>query len=244
MSVTLYLGDCLEVMRSMPDKSVDAVITSPPYNKTGFREGKDGHPNIFKADMNYRTFSDNMDEKEYWDWQRKIFEESYRILKDTGSLFYNHIIRRYNGMAHHPIVELCDTQLKFYQQIIWDRIGSFNNNLTYLDLMTELILWFVKDKPTVNKNVSHRNEIWRIKPSCDKGHPATFPVALPKNCILLSTNPNDTILDPFAGSGTTGVACIQTNRNFIGIEIDPVYYALAEKRIHEAQQQPSLLEAK
>jgi len=68
-------------------------------------------------------------------------------------------------------------------------------------------------------------------------HPTQKPIALMKWCIEMFTNPGDTVLDCFVGSGTTGVACVQLNRNFIGIEIDPTYYAIAEKRIAQAQRQ-------
>ena len=74
----------------------------------------------------------------------------------------------------------------------------------------------------------------------DKQHPTQKPLALIKELILSCTLEGDTVLDPFMGSGTTGVACVQTGRNFIGIEIDPAYFAIAEKRIAEAQLQPRL----
>ena len=73
-------------------------------------------------------------------------------------------------------------------------------------------------------------------------HPTQKPLELMEWVILNYTNPGDTILDPFMGSGTTGVACVQTGRNFIGIEICEEYFRIAEKRIKSAQQQPSLLE--
>jgi DNA modification methylase len=71
-------------------------------------------------------------------------------------------------------------------------------------------------------------------------HPTQKPIGLMKWCIERYTSAGDTVLDPFMGSGTTGVACVQTGRNFIGIEIDPTYFAIAERRIAEAQMQPRL----
>jgi DNA modification methylase len=71
-------------------------------------------------------------------------------------------------------------------------------------------------------------------------HPSPKPIEYMTKLILRLTNEGDTILDCFMGSGTTGVACVQTGRNFIGIEIDPTYYDIAVKRIFEAQQQPRL----
>ena len=71
-------------------------------------------------------------------------------------------------------------------------------------------------------------------------HPCEKPLSVMKWALERFTNEGDTILDPFMGSGTTGVACVQTGRNFIGIEIDPTYFAIAERRIKEAQMQPRL----
>ena len=75
------------------------------------------------------------------------------------------------------------------------------------------------------------------QPDQKNGHPWAKPLYLVRFLVARWTNPGDTILDPFMGSGTTGVACVQTGRNFIGIEIDPTYYAIAEKRIAQAQRQ-------
>jgi len=72
-------------------------------------------------------------------------------------------------------------------------------------------------------------------------HPTTKPLWLMQRLVTVSTNPDMTVLDCFMGSGTTGVACVQTGRNFIGIEIDPTYFAIAERRIAEAQKQPRLI---
>ena len=236
MSFELHLGDCLEVMNNIPDGSVDCIVTSPPYNKLGFRGGRKGHSNEAKADMDYNSFDDNMNEHDYWNWQNEIFNEAYRVLKYDGSMFYNHKVRRFNGKAHHPITELMNNNMTFYQQIIWNRKSSADHNLLYLDPTTELILWFVKGTPSVRKqNKNRRGEVWEITPVQDKEHPATFPTSLPLSCIDLSNA--QVVLDPFMGSGTTGVACAQLGRKFIGIEIDPEYFEIAQKRIELAYAQ-------
>jgi len=107
--------------------------------------------------------------------------------------------------------------------LVWDK-------MTYLPSMSRVELaWTNADIPAkyimINSNNSNRV------------HPTQKPVSLMKWCIELFTNPTDTILDPFMGSGTTGVACVQTGRNFIGIEIEEKYFNIAEKRIAEAQLQ-------
>ena len=78
------------------------------------------------------------------------------------------------------------------------------------------------------------SEVWQINAKTCKEHPAPFPIELPLNCIKLTTLPGDTVLDPFMGWGTTGVACVNTNRRFIGIELDDGYFNIAKKRIEEA----------
>ena len=90
------------------------------------------------------------------------------------------------------------------------------------------LAWCSYKKPA--KIIRHRFVMGKV-------HPAEKPIGLMKQILENYTNEGDTILDPFMGSGTTGVACVQTGRNFIGIEIDPEYFAIAEKRIKEAQMQ-------
>ena len=192
----------------------------------------------WKEDIDYSTYDDNMPEEEYWKWQREILNESFRILKPSGSFFYNHKVRRYERKAYHPIVELIDHKLTFYQQIVWNRKGSVNNHKSYLSTTTELIFWFIKDKPKVNKKQApFTSEVWTISPAFGNKHPAPFPTQLVDGCVLLTTDKNDTVLDPFMGSGTTGVACAQLGRKFIGIEIDKDYFEIAKKRIELAYSQ-------
>ena len=237
--VELYLGDCLDVMLSI--RGAQTVVFSPPYNKTGFREGKLGHSHKAPADMNYNTFDDNMLESEYWAWQRAVLGHCSAMIQHGGSVFYNHKVRRYNGIAHHPMQELNHLTLNFYQQIVWNRRSSVDNNLYYMTPTTELILWFAKEVPQVFKSeCPHKSEVWNMAPACDPDHPATFPIALPRACILLTTSPGNLVVDPFMGSGTTGVAAVKEGRRFVGIELDPEYFEIAKKRIMDAQKQPRL----
>ena len=98
-----------------------------------------------------------------------------------------------------------------------------------------------KNNKTVIGKLGFRENIWEFHAGNNgdetTAHPAPFPMKLAKDHLRSWTNPGDTILDPFMGSGTTGVACAQLGRNFIGIELDPDYFAIAEKRIKTAQSQ-------
>jgi len=227
-------GDCLEVMKGIPDKSVDLVLTSPPYNKTGYRGHRDnskGRGRWSGADIAYGNFQDDLAEPEYQKWQIQILNECYRTLKKRGSVLYNHKIRRAKSQASHPMEWLLKTNLKFYQQIIWDRGSTPDHNLTYLDPITELIFWFTKDKPLCHKDNKWATEIWRFNADNNNNHPAPFPLTLANLCISLTTLPDMLILDPFLGSGTTAVACKELGRKYIGIEINEHYCQIAERRL-------------
>ena len=90
----------------------------------------------------------------------------------------------------------------------------------------------MKDKPDVyRKQAVYKSEVWKFPPSKKNDHPASFPIDLPYNCILLTTKENDLVFDPFVGSGTTGVACKKLNRNFVGTDISEKYVKLAENNI-------------
>lgn len=238
---TIYNESNAETMSRMDDNSIDLIVTSPPYNKTGFRNGNKGHSNLWNADMNYDSYNDEMIESDYWKWQNELFNEFNRILKPSGSLFYNHKVRRYKGKAHHPLTELQANKMHFYQQIIWDRGASVDNNLQYLQPTTELILWFVKDKPKVNKNNAFlKTEVWNIAPENNNEHPAPFPLKMVTNCILLATERGDTVYDPFMGSGTTAIACIKSLRHYVGSELSRNYCRMAAMRIKPYVEQTNL----
>ena len=118
--------------------------------------------------------------------------------------------------------------------IIWDRKNSPNIRNDILIPSTEHIYWFCKNKPKVFRNnidSKYRSEVWTINPERQKEHPAPFPLQLVINCIQLSSEEKDIVLDPFMGTGTTGFACKNINREFIGIELDKKYFEIAEKRI-------------
>lgn len=237
--IELILGDCLEVMKNMPDKSVDLVFTSPPYNlgnvkKGGFYGGKDK-----KGDtISYNLYDDDMADDDYEQWQHLIIKECYRLVRDSGAIFYNHKPRIVGGV-YQDRRNLIPFSVR--QEIIWDRGVMVNFNGTFYAPSTERVFIIAKNEWKPNKEYVGWGEIWRIPPEQDNPHPAPFPLRLAKRVVISATQPGDTVLDPFAGSGTTGVACAQMGRNFIGIEIDPDYYAIAERRIKEAQMQPRLL---
>ena len=230
----LILGDCIEAMRKLKDNSVDTIITSPPYNKKGLSGKRNVGNNIWKKfNIDYDLYNDDMNEEDYAKWQIEFLNECFRVLKPDGSLFYNHKVRRANNKAHFP-TWVFESDLIFYQMIIWDRKNCCDVRNDYLYPNTELIFWLTKGKPKVYKSQApFQKEVWSITPSKSKLHPATFPNSLANNCILLTTQEGDVVLDPFMGSGTVGVECSLLNRKFIGIELSKNYYDLSCNQIKE-----------
>lgn len=230
---TILNSDCLVWMKSQLSESIDCIITSPPYNKKGLREGARTSENVWGgANIDYNNFGDNMPESEYHKWQQDIVSECLRLLKPTGSLFYQHKIRNWARRGHHPMLWLKPFHSNFYQEIVWHRRSTTAIDKRYLFNTTERIYWFVKDKPNVYKeqlNEKYKSDVWQITPTHNQNHPATFPEQLVENCILMTTKPGDIVLDPFSGVGTTCRVAEKLNRHSIGIEIDNKYCIEASK---------------
>jgi len=237
MSYKLHQQDCLEWMRSHPSNSIDTIIFSPPYNKKGLREGVKTCENIWKgSNINYATYDDNMPEADYQQWQIDIVNECHRIIKPTGSIFYQHKIRNWARKGSHPMSWLSKTRAQFYQEIVWHRKSTTAMDARYLFNTTERIYWFCKDKPQVYKQQvaeQYRSDVWAIPPERQRGHPAPFPEQLVESCLLLTTQPGDIVYDPFAGSGTTLAVAERLGRNSVGTEIDSAYVEIATARLNQ-----------
>ena len=238
--IDIYCGDALEMM-SLLDETIDLVLTSPPYNKNGYRGHKDnsrGEGRWSGADISYGDYQDDKDEEDYKKWQIELLDKSFEIIRHGGSILYNHKIRRANNSASHPFEWVSKSKANFYQQIIWNRLSSCDHNVGYLDPITELVFWLTKGKPVCNKSsqfIQSNTEVWGLSPEIDTEHPAPFPLKLAKRCVTLTTNEKNTVLDPFLGSGTTLVACKELKRNGIGIEINEKYCSIAVKRLKNTQ---------
>ena len=230
--VRLWHGDCLELMGRIPDNYVDLIITSPPYNL-----GKNHHTgdNRFKS---YEEYDDNMPEKLYQQWQIEFLNECYRILSPSGSMWYNHKNRIRNGVQITPYEWILKSKFAnlVKEEIVWFN-GSQNFDKCRFYPMTERVYWLVKDPKTKMFNSINHHDVFSAKewkPVGTKGQfKRAFPVQMPQDIIHCFPEAK-VILDPFMGSGTTGVACVNTNRRFIGIELDEGYFNIAKERIREA----------
>ena len=214
-SVTLHLGDCLEYMRGMEDKSVDAVITDPPYGT---------HP----------APRDEWLAGEFSNVMPLALPEIYRVSSGNAAFYF---FTSWKWMSDW--IMRCSPYFRMQNFIVWDKgkhsgtYGKFSWQFHW-----EGIFFGIKGKRPINKYMPDVIRSDGFKPN----YPMEKPVDVITKLIEASTIPGDTVFDPFMGSGTTGVACVQLGRNFIGCEIDPQYYAIAERRIRDAQAQPNLFE--
>lgn len=236
-TIDLRLGDCLEVLRTLQTGYVDAVICDPPYCSGG-RQQASARGVISKNDEDVRPpdewfIADNMGSDTYVRWMRQIARECLRVASVGAHCHVFTDWRQYTNLV--TAWETIGWTLR--SVIVWDKMrggamGSFwrNNH--------EWVAVFAKGKPYALPNGSFFNTWQGSKPQGGI-HPTEKPVGLLQ---YLTSSVRGVVLDPFMGSGTTGVACVRTGRSFIGIEVEPTYYAIAERRIAEAQAQMRLEE--
>lgn len=198
--------DCLEGLKEIPDKSVDLIVTDPPYGK--------------KADKGTNGYGAAKNRRYSGEWDRTIpapeyFSEMQRVAKNIiifGGNYFCHLLPPTNGW------------------IYWDKKGEIPFKNPFSD--GELIYTSFKGPL---KKVTFKQQGFITDSKDKRYHPTQKPSELVGLLIEKYSNPGDVILDPFMGSGTTAVACIKTGRNFIGFELDEKYHAIATQRIQEAQ---------
>ncbi len=233
----LLHGDCLKLMFDIPDGSVDMVLTSPPYNiNLRIRNGKYCSRQIVKEiSTKYENFSDNLPMEEYFKFNKQLIQECLRV---SDIVFYNIQFLTGNKPALFKLIGEFSTKLKEF--IVWDKVNvqpAIGQKI--LNSQFEVILVFENSSPesrsfsTAQFGRGTLSNLWRIKrgkkpTGC---HGAVFPVQLAETLISNFSNSNATVLDPFMGVGSTGVACENLNRNFIGIELDDKYFQIAKERI-------------
>jgi len=227
--------DCLEGMRQLDSDSIDCIVTSPPYNKKGLL-GKVSKGNQIwnKFEIDYSSYNDDMPDSHYQKWMTEVLNEMTRIIKPDGSIFFNHKPRRHKNRSLLPTDFISKSEANLYQLIIWDRRSSPNIRADILVPCTEHIYWLCKQKPKVYRDQvdkEYKGEVWNITVKKQQDHPAPFPYQLVKNCILLSTQKNDIILDPFMGSGTTALVAQDFDRRWMGFEVDKEYIEITRSKL-------------
>lgn len=236
MPNTIHCMDALQLCNALPDKSVDLVVTSPPYNllnSTGngmICNTKSFWKNAKLRGVGYSNHSDNMPHEKYVSWQRSILDEAMRVIKDDGAIFYNHKWRVQNGLLQDRQDILDGFPVR--QIIVWHRGGGFNFNNGYFLPTYEVIYMIAKPKFRLTPGANALGDVWMVAPEMGTDHPAPFPLSLIKR--IISSTSAQYILDPFMGSGTTALACHELGRNYIGCDISPEYVAIARKRLQDA----------
>lgn len=228
----IYRMDALEGMKQIPDNSIDCVVTSPPYNLSNDIAPANGNPKRVN-DMQYDEYSDSMEEEDYQKWQIDILNEIHRILKPTGSLFYNHKLRYRKTGCIHPLSWISKTNLVFRQEIIWDRCIAVQIRGWRYWQTDERVYWLTKSEnlKELPKECARLMSVWRIMPASSDKHPCTYPEKLVYNC-LMSQPKGAVILDPFMGFGTTAVVAKKMGMNYIGFEISQNYIDSANERLN------------
>jgi len=228
----VIVGDCLEVMRCLPNECADLIVTSPPYNLrnssgNGMKDGRGGKWSTAALLDGYKHHSDNMPHDKYVEWQRSCLSEMMRLNPADGAIFYNHKWRVQKGLLQdrQDIVEGFPVR----QIIVWVRKGGINFNPGYFLPTYEVIYLIAKRDFKLAKGGNSHGDVWAFTQEQGNPHPAPFPLQMIER-VISSTNA-ETILDPFMGSGTTGLAAKNLGRSYVGIELSPEYAKFAEDRI-------------
>jgi site-specific DNA-methyltransferase (adenine-specific) len=221
-TVTLHLGDCLDVLRTIEPGSVDAVVTDPPYG------------------VNLGVLNDKRRDRSH------LGKQSYADYQDTYENFVEQIVPRLNAAIDSGERAAVFTGPHIHEQRKPKAIGGIYHpsaiGRTSWGFKNFLPVLFYGIAPELEKG--HHPTVHRSTAVSPKnGHPCPKPLEWMMWLIQLASRPGDTILDPFMGSGTTGVACVRTGRNFIGIEIDPGYHEIARKRIDAELDRTCLFDA-
>ena len=223
--IDLRHGNCLDVIDDLITSGivVDAIVTSPPYNIGEMRSNTTKHGSYA---------NNNMKEEEYQNWQIEFLNKCFKILSPTGSLFYNHKVRIRDGVAIHPLEWIFKSNFILKQEITWNMKKSANCDKMRFFPFSERVYWMTKDSKIKINNKKRLSDVWDCVSTSrrkDTGHIAVMPEQIALNC--LEALDDGLVLDPFMGTGTTGVVCKSLGRDFIGIELDDTYFGIAKERI-------------
>lgn len=236
-AATLYLGDCLETMDALGP--IDAVITDPPYcsgsvseaSRTAAKGQGLRSENIAKLGW---FVGDNMGTAGLASLLRSMAFRALKILNAEGSMLVFCDWRMVPSLA--PTIE--SAGLRYQNMVVWDK-GMMGLGMGFR-AQHETILHYTAGSPKYH-NLGTSNVIKSSRVTADdREHQTQKPVDLMQKLVAVVSGPDATILDPFMGSGTTGVAAVQMGRKFIGIERDPGYFDIACRRIEQAQRQSDM----
>lgn len=242
-NLLIYKDDILKIS-SIPNNSVDLIVTSPPYN----------------VDIHYNSHADNLSYEDYLEFTHKWIKKCFDLAKSEGRFLLNIPLDKNKGGQKSVGADFTkiakDIGWKYHSTIVWNEgnisrrtaWGSFMSaSAPYVIAPVELILVLYKDswkktggsrKNDITKQefMDWTNGVWTFNGQSKKGaggHPAPFPIELPRRCIKLFSFLGDTVLDPFLGSGSTLIASYLHGRNGIGVDIDEKYCNIAIQRLRQ-----------
>jgi site-specific DNA-methyltransferase (adenine-specific) len=240
----IYLGDCVELFKDIPDNSVDVTFADPPFN----------------LNKNYKSYKDNLSLKEYLDWCEIWINEMVRVTKPTGSIFihnipkwltyYSSILNNISDFKHWiswdaPTIPMGKSLLPNHYGILYyvkDLKQKKFYDLRKPHKRDRKSSYLLKDyggkKAGLHPFGSLVSDVWddvnRVRHSKYRDdHPCQLPIPLLERLILMSSDEGDIILDPFNGTGTTAIASKRLGRNYIGFELDKSYWEITNKKLEE-----------
>lgn len=238
----IYQGDCLDLIRQIPDGSIDAIVTDPPYSSGGLFRGDRAQTTGTKyvSEHEYPDFpGDGRDQRSFYTWCVSWMSQCWRVAKQ-GSLF-----ACFSDWRQLPTVTDAFQGAGWIWRgvYVWDKTESVRPQLGQFRNQCEYVVWGTKG--------AHDPCIRAVVPGVFRGrtvqparriHQTEKPVALLENLLQIVPE-GGTVLDPFAVSGTTAIACLRTGRHFLGCELHPGYFEMAGRRIDEERAQRPLFPA-
>ena len=244
-----YQCDALEGLRALPTGSIQHITGSSPYNLSGIRKSHalgagsaNKSANSWKHRIDYKGgCDDSMDEEEYQQWLIDILNECQRVLQPGRACFLNHKIRHTLYKDHSPLEFIERSNMNVFNTIIWNRSTAVNVSPAFFIPSYEYIYFLTPERapPFFNRAAlpkQFHTSIWNIPIPHKPKHPASFPEQLPVNTIACTTEVGDTVLDPFAGSGTTLLAARRLGRHYLGFDISKVYQKMFYDELRDRMQ--------
>lgn len=238
-NIKLLRTDCLEGLQKLDDKSIKAVITSPPYNMNlRILNGKyvsrcNNKNHIYEFSTKYSKYKDDLPMDEYFNFQKEVITECLRV---SDLVFYNIQMVTGNKIALMKLLGCFAEKVK--EIIIWNKVTAQPAmGVGVLNSQYEFLIVF-DDKKACNRafdgglfNRGTLSNVWDIKRERNKDHRAAFPKELVRRILTNLVTDGGVILDPFMGSGTTGIVCKELGYDFVGMEIDTDYMDIARKNL-------------
>jgi DNA modification methylase len=235
----LKCGDCSEKLKEIDSDSIDLVLTDPPYNLGLFMKKRETNLGALRSNHFAASDWDHMEQSEWEEKLNVFFEESARIIKTKGALIVFVAI-----IKAETVINIAQKHGFYYKTTgIWHKTNPMprNMNLHFIN-STESWIYFINDgrTGTFNNNGKAIHDFYEsggigMGEKKDGKHPTQKPIALMEHFVKLLSNEGDTILDPFMGGGSSGIAAVKNNRKFRGIELSKEYFKMSSLRIKKAE---------